>query len=354
MKLVSFSYNDYSWQLNDMNLQDVNLIVARNANGKSRTLSVIDSLVRIISQKREMVGGGTWKVCFRSLSGENYDYSVAAKTSGQITREVLAVDKKILIDRKISAARVFSKITNKIEVIFPPEKQLILHVRRDIKAYPAFEKLIDWALNSYGFRFGTISPTNAFVNSEYDFMNPVDDLFDIYRQLSNSQRDHILGQLRDMDYEVTAIKAILRTDSRLLEVTENGVSRPILHVNLSQGMFRVLALLVYFTYLINVKKPQLITIDDLGEGLDYKRSGKIGKFIFDTCKDRGIQLIATSNDGFLMDSIPIKYWNILQRKGINVEALNERNSPDLFKNFIFSGLSNFDFFSSDYIESHLK
>jgi len=33
--------------------------------------------------------------------------------------------------------------------------------------------------------------------------------------------------------------------------------------------------------------------------------------------------------------------------------LNEKNSPELFNNFSFTGLSNFDFFSSDYIDSNL-
>jgi energy-coupling factor transporter ATP-binding protein EcfA2 len=356
MQLVSFSYNTGSWKLNDLNLQAVNLIVGKNANGKSRALSAIDLLVGTISQKKPVAG--TWKVRFQTRTGENFDYSVACKISGwpspQITSEMLIVDGKPLLERKGDSCRVFSVLTKKWEEFTPPVNQLVLHVRRDIKAYPSFEQLIGWANNSYGFRFGTISPLNALSGTEYDFMNPVEDLVDMFRQLNVQQKQQIITLLKEMGYEITEIKASIRTDIRLLEVTENGILKPIPHMGLSQGMFRIVALLVYFIYLVRVKKPQLITIDDLGEGLDYLRVVKLGKFIFESCQQEEVQLIATSNDGFLMNVVPIEYWNVLRRNGTEIVALNEKNNPELFENFAFTGLSNFDFFSSDYIDSKLK
>ena len=126
---------------------------------------------------------------------------------------------------------------------------------------------------------------------------------------------------------------------------ESNLSRGLSAYDLSQGMFRMISLLVYLFYLIHIRKLQLILIDDLGEGLDYSRAFKLGKFIFDTCKETDVQLIATSNDGFLMDAIPIEYWNVLRRNGTEIAALNEKNQPELFKRFAYTGLSNFDFFS---------
>ncbi len=353
MRIESFSYNDHSWKLDNLNLQELNLLVGRNASGKSRTLSAIDLLVDIISQKRELTGGGSWKLRFRTSIGEALDYSVATKSSGQITREVLVLNGKHLLDRKSSESKVFSRITDQFEEFFPPENQLVLHVRRDIRAFPEFERLIEWATNSYGFRFGTISPLNALANSGYDFINPVDDLMSMFRYLSPERKAVLLSTLNQLGYNVTSIKPIEKYNNRFLEVVEDGLSKPIPHTGLSQGMFRVIALLTYFSYLIHVKKPQLLIIDDLGEGLDYSRAVKLGKFIFDACRDETIQLIATSNDNFLMDAIPIEHWNVLRRNGTEITALNEKNSPELFNNFSFTGLSNFDFFSSDYIDSNL-
>jgi hypothetical protein len=76
--------------------------------------------------------------------------------------------------------------------------------------------------------------------------------------------------------------------------------------------------------------------------------------IFSLCQENNIQLIAASNDMFLMDVVELEYWNVLQREGSVVTALNEKNSPDLFESFKFTGLSNFDFFSSDFIPQKIE
>ena len=55
-----------------------------------------------------------------------------------------------------------------------------------------------------------------------------------------------------------------------------------------------------------------------------------------------------------MDVVDLEYWNILQRQGSDITSINVKNNPELFSSFRFTGLSNFDFFSSDYIARHLQ
>ena len=87
----------------------------------------------------------------------------------------------------------------------------------------------------------------------------------------------------------------------------------------------------------------------MGEGLDYMRSTKLGRIMFDYCAKNRIQLIVTSNDSFLMDAVDLQHWNILQRKGNHVYSINDYNSPKLFEKFRRTGLSNFDILSSNFI-----
>jgi hypothetical protein len=63
--------------------------------------------------------------------------------------------------------------------------------------------------------------------------------------------------------------------------------------------------------------------------------------------------VATSNDLFLMEVVDLKYWNVLRRKGMTVTAINNKNHPKVFQDFKFTGLSNFDFFASDYLNQEL-
>ena len=135
-----------------------------------------------------------------------------------------------------------------------------------------------------------------------------------------------------------------------LYLLEKDVNVELSHFQLSQGLSRSLSILIYLQYLISKQKPAIILIDDLCEGLDYERAIKLGKLIFEKCKNSNIQLVATTNDNFIMDVVDIKHWNVLTREGSIVTAMNYDTHPELFDDFRFTGLSNFDFFSSDYLQ----
>ena len=54
-----------------------------------------------------------------------------------------------------------------------------------------------------------------------------------------------------------------------------------------------------------------------------------------------------------MDVVDIKYWNILFRKNKIVTSVNIIENTEIFEKFRFSGLNNFDLFSSDYLIQNL-
>jgi hypothetical protein len=64
-----------------------------------------------------------------------------------------------------------------------------------------------------------------------------------------------------------------------------------------------------------------------------------------------MQLLMASNDRFVMNSVPLKFWTLLDRSGSNVHVYNEGNSKKVFENFKFTGLNNFDFLATDFIRS---
>ena len=117
-------------------------------------------------------------------------------------------------------------------------------------------------------------------------------------------------------------------------------------------MCRAISLLIQMEYLSAQGKPSLWLIDDLGEGLDYDRTVKLGKLLFDFCHETRYpaagQFKRYFSDGYCGPAV-LEY---LERKGEKVMPVNTTNSPDLFEDFKFTGLSNFDFFSSDYISRH--
>src|SRR5262249_44511398 len=117
---------------------------------------------------------------------------------------------------------------------------------------------------------------------------------------------------------------------------------------MSQGMFRVLALLIFTNYLTMAKKAGCIIIDDIGEGLDFERSCQLIDVLREKAKASGVQFIAATNDRFVMNKVPLEEWSVLQRKGSHLSAKNYQNSRKLFDTFKMMGLNNFDFLQYDF------
>jgi hypothetical protein len=260
------------------------------------------------------------------------------------------------LERNGKSTRIKS-VSNVEATINPPEDSLAIHVRRDTKEYPFFEQMISWAGNCYGIKFGEISNNQENDVSSY-FFNTIDSISDMYKSLDVDSRNHIIANLLSIDFKAKDIKIkqypIITTKNKTYILIEEERVGTFYIRNLSQGMYRTLYILIFIEHLSTKKEPQTIIIDDLCEGLDYSRATKLGKLLFDFCKTHNIQLITSSNDGFLMDVIDLEYWNVLQRDGKKVSAINYTNSKELFDGFKFTGLSNFDFFSSDYIEQHRR
>ncbi len=114
-------------------------------------------------------------------------------------------------------------------------------------------------------------------------------------------------------------------------------------------MFRAISLIIQLNYLKLTREPSCILIDDIGEGLDYERSCHLIKLIMDKAENARFQLIMATNDRFVMNEVPLEYWTVLHREGKRCRVFNIKNSKEKFEEFRFTGLNNFDFFSSDYL-----
>jgi predicted ATPase len=357
MKIKKISYIDTNWELVDIQFGPVNLIVGKNSTGKTRTLQTIDLLVKMITQKRDLNWGGQWEITFENFKGEEIQYQFS--TSVQDEKKGVAFE-KILVNNTLVLSRNRKKECSKIrnllnnggfDYIYPPDDKLIIHTNRDVRKYPYLEDIVNWAEQSYGFKFGNISPYTLFNQQEYDLLTAVEDIPTLYKSLKKEDKAQIIFDFNNIGYGINDISLIDRGDTPILYVKEKGVNKAIPHFKLSQGMFRTLAVIIYVQYLISRKKPATIIIDDLCEGLDYERATKLGKMLFEKCIDSEIQLIATSNDSFLMEVVDLKYWNVLTREGKQVKGINSISNPQLVENFRFTGLSNFDFFSSNFLNS---
>ena len=270
-----------------------------------------------------------------------YSFEISNK---KVVNERLIVYGKVLVDRDSDKALFNGTPIN------PPIDKLVVQVRRDRNEYPDVEALMEWAEGVIAISCSNINPYTI-LNGPEGFINPIS-FSDLVDSLTISEKKSVIKDAKNLGYNILGMTAIkVSSDIKLVTIKEAYVRNEIFDIQLSSGMMRVLYLLCFLKNMKHKKNYSMLLIDDLGEGLDYSRAKLLGEKIFDTCENENLQMIASSNDAFLMDVIDISKWQIIRRKNTKLTILNQTNTPILFNSFRMTGLSNFDLLSSDFIDN---
>lgn len=342
MILESFSCRIGDWQLDEIKLFPATLLVGSNSTGKTRSVTALRYVSEFITGKDRPFSLCEAHFVFRSINGSRIGYSFLIKRQ-EVVSESLVVDGKTIVDRNGERA-LFDG-----QEVTPPADKLLIQVRRDVTLYPAIEEIIGWAAGSAFVNFG-----KRIVHDNRD--ESLSRNADMLQEFDASGLKAIAADMNALGFNIERISPV--GSLNLVRLREAGVPRVLFEMSLSDGMRRTLSLLIRLHFMARSGCPSLLSIDDIGEGLDYRRSTQLGRFVYDFCLDNGIQLLLTTNDNFQMKIIPMDCWNILYRDGQRVSALNVANDEALFERLTRSSLNNFDLYTSslveDAIERHMR
>ena len=370
MKLSKLAYSEFDglpneWKLNETLLGKKNLIVGKNATGKSRFLSVISALSNLFS--------GDLKTIFTI---GNY---VAEFTKGNdIHRYELSLENNIVTFEKLikNGEPQFERDQTGIGSIFAldvgehikfqiPANKIVVQAKRDQIQHPFLEDLIEWGRNVRFLQFGTslgkengiflgvslenipepkntLQPAVMFQVGKTKFNNE-------FIQNIQADMNSIGYQIESIDIGINPAMASMGTNLvGLLCVKERDRQSLTYQNEMSQGMFRALSTIIQLNYQIYTETESSILIDDIGEGIDYDRSVKLIELVMSDRLGAKNQVLISSNDKFVMNTVPIEHWQIMQRSGSKCSFINRFNSKNIFDDFVDVGLSNFDFFSNEF------
>ncbi len=378
MILERFSYNEYKnnprfWELKEFQLNKINLIVGNNTSGKTRTLNVINGLAKLLLSPKIIFNSGTYMGCFLK-DNNKVIYSVEFK-GGVVVQEQLFQDEKLLIKRnREGSGQIFNVDINQLMNFKIPKNELIVG-RRDEIQFPYLEDLFLWASNTRHFRFSTEQEkrTLALIDSnktptESFNLKESNQAIEVFRMAKGKYRNDYVKMLVDdfnsIGYDIsnidTGILHSVKVDAPVgnkiigLRIDENDREGVTDQSEMSDGMFRALSILIHYNYYILEKKNLNVLIDDIGEGLDFERSTKLIQLLIEKSKSSNIQLTMSTNDKFVMNHTNLEYWQAISRNGSIVHMFNKHNSQKVFEDFRFMGLSNFDFFSTEFFKTGLK
>ncbi len=297
MKLQSLEYVEFEgkpkeWKLEGLSLRPINLLVGKNATGKTRALNIISNLAKLLS--------GEIKLTSPSGDYTSGDYTakfehdrkklryVLKYADAKVVREQLTIDGEQKLERgKDGIGKIYAEKEGKLMEFQTPEDQLTAVARRDAIQHGFLEPLHVWgkSLSHYLFgstmgqdHFGVMKGENiefypkdmnavvaVFKKGELDLGEPFKDAIKKDMSSIGYPLDNIglapLGSISLPASPPSALLGLYVRESSLKDITNQ--------IDMSQGMFRALSIIIQLNYSEMARKPSCILIDDIGEGLDF-------------------------------------------------------------------------------------
>ena len=359
------------WRIEGCDLGNINLIVGKNASGKSNILRSIDMISGLLSGGMSFDTGGSsieWTLFFDSQDEMNKKVYILEIENGKVVKESFTIGSKTYLYRQRSGeGRIWAEKLGEDIDFQTPVNELAASKRRDSIQHPFFEELYTWASSLRYYQFGTDLGINSFIatknidiirkNTDFKDADHVTGIFKLGEaELGDIFIENIKSEMKLVGYELSDIgtknSSFYPIDEKFtpqcLYVQENDLKQNTEQLFMSQGMFRALSLIIQVNYSLLTGKPSCILIDDIGEGLDFERSSAMIQLLIDKAASGLVQLVMTTNDRFIMNGVPLEYWSVIERQPGLAKLHNIHNSKQVFDDFKFTGLNNFDFFSTQF------
>jgi predicted ATPase len=374
MRLKSIAYSQFKgergeWKLKELTLGPINLLVGKNASGKSRMLNIIGNLGNLLAgDLKPAYRSGNYNVTFEH-GGKVLKYILVYRDS-LVLKEEFTLDGKKVVERGHGGrGKILFQRTKRWVEFQTPQNELAAVARRDSVQHSYFEPLHEWGRSIRHFYFGSHMGKESLAviakDQKIDF-NPKDtttSVIQIFRrgtkECGKKFKKAILEDMAAIDYPlkdigVTPVTSIvvhspMAGEVVCLFVKEKDLKGVTEQTDMSQGMFRTLSIIIQLNYSQMTSRPSCILIDDIGEGLDFDRSCALIELLMRKVKGSSVQLIMATNDRFVMNKVPLETWAIIRRKAGTVEVFNYANSQKIFDEFKFTGLNNFDFYATKFM-----
>ncbi len=375
MYLSSFSFRENAgktieWLIDNVSLGEINLVVGKNSSGKTRTLNALSDLVSMLKgYGTSATGPVSYELIFRnSVDFMRYELAYDLET---IRMERLYMGEELVLERGEEGQGVikYESTPGAIFLEFEiPHDQLACFAKRDRLQHPFIEIIHGWAVSLRRFDFsGDLGKSRYALKSSFEAReldlsvttNSLVPFITVAGKEFPGFRKAVLEDMSEIGYALEDFGVIhfserfgqADQDRFAVYTSETGLEKQVTQRDMSQGQFRAFSVLVQVDYYILGGHKGLVIIDDIGEGLDFSRAKLLVQLLIRKSKAAGIQLIMSTNDQFIMNAVDIENWAIMMREGNKISLFNYENSKEIFEEFKFTGLNNFDFYASEFFKS---
>ncbi|MDR1714454.1 MAG: AAA family ATPase [Dysgonomonas sp.] len=337
---------------------NINLLVGKNASGKSRTLNVIREIADLLSGRIDLKyaisPSELFELIFTNGNNDKYKYSLTFKDR-IVTDEVLSLNDKVLLNR---SERILLNSQGE-KIPFEVAGFEIVISQCDAEGKPYFANLVSWGESLKNYLFANQLEKNRLVKDytqidgdDHDIDDPDVLIYTFYkgRELfGETFISEVKAGMQELGYSITNIDIKETRGGFGIFIEEDG-EYTISQREMSQGMFRALSLFIMLSYARLSDISLCLLIDDMGEGLDFESSKKMMDLVIKKVNKSSMQFFMTSNDRQVMNQIPLRYWSVIGRESSRSIFYDYTNSKDTFDDFKYTGLNNFDFLATDFFK----
>ncbi len=337
MKINRLSYCNKrtGWNLDNLMLKDLNLLVGASGVGKTQILRAILSLKKIAGGKS--INGAEWTVEFNH-NGKEYRWDGkfdAVETSDDLildadspkvtfVKERLICDGEVLIERTTDSLLYKGEKTVKLDASASALK--LLNEEEPIRpVYEAFEHVYELGNDYMGVR---ILPYLVEESDKFDSkakiskirnLSPIAKLYLLKQHVPDSfnkiREDFIqlFNNVEDIDF---ALGAFFNGKTfPILRIKERGVDCWIPQNDISAGMRRCLSEIISLHL---ADDGDVILVDEFENSLGVNCIDVMADSIL--YPEADIQFIITSHHPYIINSIPSTAWKIVTRNGSEVKT----------------------------------
>lgn len=346
------------WKIEGLCFSQFTMITGLNTAGKSRTCNVIRNTIKKFAKPMKTLQLGRHDIQFRTSEATTYrstldiiqDNSLKAVIKEEQLYEVKPNHMMLFNREKIYDYR--KPVEGAYDDYSPPDDSLTFHSRRDKLSYPYLEEIIAASSKFHFLDIGDSQVLIAMARMTSEQL-PLEIMSALTPQLfkqfvtEKEKEKKIIEEINEMGFPVEDIllKGVIVGNEQLPMIffKEKGVNTPYALTETSTGMAKIVFIILCLNL---IEEGSCVLMDNVGDGLDYKRSQELLRIIEE--KSKSMQIIVSTNNENLLNQTNILNWNILLRNGSSVQAFNYNNSKDKLLKFVDSGLSNYEYFKDEY------
>ncbi len=338
-------------KFNHLATGDFNLLISDNAQGKTRLFNMLNFLSNLFKDKSPKIRS--------HFSGEFKFELIQAEKQEEVVYNLDIVP--------VNGENHFNEtVTRNAQTIFSAKEKYLFNevTQSEIKNYfipkdlPALSSINEpefITINSLRQFFKRIVWISANKSRNIDISKqsviPDEKGYNLSSVLNNWEKDYpglfneVMNEfkqcfpfIKDIFFTKQDIQGIAKTD--LLTFNEYNIEKPIIQIDWSDGINRMLHLLmtpkIPFADNGQIIPPSLILVDEIENGLDFYRLKYIAHYLQNYADES--QIIISSHSPLICDFVHPQNWIIVKRKGSEVNFLSPKAQEkdldvqlDLFK-----------------------